>query len=390
MIAYNKIWLNNLRVQNDVKESLDRSFITAEEFKNIKDKYPVGFYTPGLFARIGLFILTLIVVTFADGILSLLFASSSDLFDTFGWVFFLAILSYIMLEVIVNSKHHYRSGVDDALLFITGLLSSVSFAMLFSHYNVVYYVPVSAAIFIFSLYFSIRFADMLMAALCCVALLAFIYFGWTNAVPAGMATIPFVIMLISGGLYWLSYKFSTGKKFIDYHNCFIVVQLIFLLSLYVAGNYYIVQTLSDEINGQAGKAIPFGAFFWLWTMLIPFAYLGWGIFKKDTILLRVGLVLIAAAIATFRYYCHVLPLDVALTIGGALLLGIAYAIMKYLKTPRNGLSYAEPETGQIMDNLKVESLIVAETFANVPSTPTEDRSRFGGGDFGGGGSSESY
>jgi len=95
MIAYNKIWLNNLRVQNDVKENLERGFITAGEFKNIKDKYPVGFYTPGLFARLGLFILTIIVITFAEGIISLLFASASDLFDTAGWVFFLAILSYI-------------------------------------------------------------------------------------------------------------------------------------------------------------------------------------------------------------------------------------------------------------------------------------------------------
>ena len=78
MIAYNKIWLTSLRLQNDVKENQNRGYITAEEFKNIKDKYPVGFYTPGLFARIGLFILTIIVVTFANGILSLLFASASD------------------------------------------------------------------------------------------------------------------------------------------------------------------------------------------------------------------------------------------------------------------------------------------------------------------------
>ena len=78
MIAYNKKWLTSLRLQNDVKENQNRGYITAEEFKNIKDKYPVGFYTPGLFARIGLFILTIIVVTFANGILSLLFASASD------------------------------------------------------------------------------------------------------------------------------------------------------------------------------------------------------------------------------------------------------------------------------------------------------------------------
>jgi len=205
-----------------------------------------------------------------------------------------------------------------------------------------------------------------------------------------MMTIPFVIMLVSGGFYWLSEKFSRQKKFIDYHNCLVVGQLIFLLGLYGAGNYYIAQTLGDTSNGQALKPVPFGAFFWLWTMLVPFAYLGWGVFKKDTILLRLGLVLIAAAIATFRYYYHVLPLDVALTIGGALVLAIAYAVMRYLKTPKHGFTYAEPETEQMLDHLKVESLIVAETFAKVPAAPSQEANRFGGGDFGGGGSSDSY
>jgi len=100
--------------------------------------------------------------------------------------------------------------------------------------------------------------------------------------------------------------------------------------------------------------------------------------------------LIAAAIATFRYYYHVLPLDMALTIGGALILGIAYVVMKFLKTPQYGFTYAEPDTEHAMDRLKVESLIVAEAFAKVPSAPAEHQDKFGGGDFGGGGSSSSY
>ncbi|HTD39701.1 MAG TPA: hypothetical protein VK671_03705, partial [Mucilaginibacter sp.] len=205
MIAYNKTWLANLRVQQEVKKQLNSRCITNAEFKSIQERYPVGFYTPGLFARVGLFILTFIVIAFADGILSLMFASASDLVETPGWMFFLAILSYVALEVMVNSKHHYRSGVDDALLVISGLLFAVGFAMLFSHYNNVYYLPISGAIFILNLYFSIRFADTLMGALCCAALLAFVFFGWTKVIPSGMATIPFVMMLVSGGLYWLSY-----------------------------------------------------------------------------------------------------------------------------------------------------------------------------------------
>ena len=125
-------------------------------------------------------------------------------------------------------------------------------------------------------------------------------------------------------------------------------------------------------------------------MALPFVYLGFGTRKKDVILLRTGLLLIAASVITLRTYYHVLPLDAALTIGGALTLGIAYALVKYLKTPRHGFTYDEPDDTHFMDHLKVEALIVAETFAKAPAAPAEDHIRFGGGDSGGGGSSGSF
>ena len=54
MIAYNKTWLANLRLQTAIKKELQHSNITDAEFKAIAEKYPVGFYTPGLFARMRL------------------------------------------------------------------------------------------------------------------------------------------------------------------------------------------------------------------------------------------------------------------------------------------------------------------------------------------------
>ena len=163
-----------------------------------------------------------------------------------------------------------------------------------------------------------------------------------------------------------------------------------MVTLYAAGNYYIVQTLSDELNGRPGASIPFGTIFWIWTILVPLIYVVLGIRKKNVILLRTGLLLIAFAVITFRNYYHILPIDTTLTIAGAVILGISYAIMKYLKTPKHGFTYAEPYEANIMDHLKVESLIVAETFSTTPTTPTDSGTKFGGGDFGGGGSSDTF
>ena len=389
MIAYNKTWLANLRLQMQVKKQLNKGCITDAEFSAIQEKYPVEFYTPNLFVRVGLIILTCIIVLFGSGLLTLM--TGFDAIDKAGWYFFLGVLTYIGLELVVHVKHHYRSGVDDALLFISGCMFSVGFTMMLFHNAVA--LPLSFFIFVISLVFTLRFTDMLMAAISCGAFFAFIFFGWMRIVPSGLNTVSFVMMLVSVGVYLAAVVGSKKASSVNYENCLIVVQVISLITFYAAGNYYIVQTLGGEFNStniSIPKALPFGGFFWAWTILLPFIYLGLGIRKKDAILLRIGLMLIATAAITFRTYYHILPVDVMLTIVGAVVLGIAYTIMKYLKTPKHGFTYAEQDDSNMMDNLKVESLIVAETFAKAPAAPANDGAKFGGGDFGGGGSSDSF
>src|SRR5271154_3251382 len=112
MIAYNKTWLNNQRLQMQVKKQLNNGRITEAEFNAIKEKYPVEFYTPNLFVRIGLVILTCVIVLFGSGLLTLM--TGFDAVDKAGWYFFLGVLTYSGLELMVHVKHHYRSGVDDA------------------------------------------------------------------------------------------------------------------------------------------------------------------------------------------------------------------------------------------------------------------------------------
>ncbi|MDN5288449.1 MAG: hypothetical protein JWR38_4723 [Mucilaginibacter sp.] len=385
MIIYNKTWLANLRLQATLKKDLLHGYITPAEFKSITEKYPVGFYTPNLFARIGLFILTCIIVLFADGFISLL-AESSRIVESFGWFFFLGLINYIGLELMVSGKNHFRSGVDDALLFISGCLFVTGFVILLSrHDDGTYYLPLSGIIFLLMLYLSIRFADMLASVVCCISFLAFMFFGWIKIVPAGLSTAPFAMMLVSGVIYWLSRINSKKEKFVNYDNVFVITQVVSLVALYAAGNYYVIQRLSSEMTDHTGP-VPFGALFWTWTVLLPFVYIASGIKKKDVILLRTGLLLITAAAVTFRNYYHMLPVDITLTIIGAVILGIVYAITVYLKIPKHGFTCAETEDGHLMDHLKIESLVIAETFSHAPSAPTDEGVKFGGGDFGGGGS----
>jgi hypothetical protein len=388
MIAYNKKWLANLRLKDVLKKDEAAGRITVGEFKAIMEKYPAGFYTPGILARAGFFIITCIVVLFGYGLIAIM-AASADVFDSPGFAIFLGIVSYAGLELMVNIKHHYRSGVDDALLFLSACMFMTGLTMAFSGFgNYGNYTALYGIAFLLLFGLGVRFSDMLMAAACCACFFAFIFSFWTRVIPSGMSTVPFTIMITAAGIYWLSYANRT--KFADHQNCLLIAQLVSLLTLYAAGNYYIIQKLSDELHGQVNSAVPFGSFFWVWTIMVPFVYVGFGIRKKDTILLRTGLLLTAAAVITFRTYFHVLPLDMVLTIGGALLLGIAYGIIRYLKTPKYGFTYAEPEDEYMIDRLKVESLLVAESFSSHATAPADNGVKFGGGDFGGAGSSGNF
>lgn len=387
MIAYNPTWLANLRLQNAVKNELQRGNIAGEEYKAIEEKYPAGFYTPNIFVRVGLFILTCIIVLFADGLLSLM--AASNIITTGGWFIFLGLLSYGGLELMISQNHHCRSGVDDALLYASASLFATGIAIfLYQNGNAMHYRALSAAAFILTAFLTVRFSDMLMAAACCLSLLAMIFFGWIK-LPAGLSTAPFIMMLASGAIYWTAKKYGGDALLINYHNCLAVIQVVSLAVLYAAGNYYVVQTLSGEMMGQTGP-VKFGVIFWIWTIALPFIYILSGIKQKDAILLRTGLLLIAISVLTFRNYYHILPADVMLTLAGALVLTIVYAISKYLKTPRHGFTNAEPDEINPMDSLKIESLIVAETFSHTGTAPVNDNSKFGGGDFGGGGSSSDF
>ncbi len=397
MIALNKEWLSNLRIQDEAEKYRDKGFISSTEFDVIRAKYPVGFYMPNVFVRGGLFILTFFVTLMGDGLLTLIATSGGgdSVVESPGWSLFLGVISYACLEGLIAAKKHFRSGVDDALLLVTALLfTGMVFSIAYKSGIGVEYRSqwISFGVFIFTLYFTIRFVDILMAGICCGAFFATIFFFWNNVGFGGLYTAPFIIILVSAGVYWLINPLGKKAELVHYEGCLLIAQIVSLIVLYAAGNYYIVQTLGGEMSpGQpANKPLPLGWFFWSWTMLMPLVYVAFGIKRKNMVLLRLGLLLVIAAVSTFRNYYHILPTDVMLIIAGALVIAVSWAFIRYLKTPKYGFIYDEPSTKTLLDHAQIESLITAQSVANIPAAPASSGSRFGGGDFGGGGSSGSF
>lgn len=395
MIIYNKTWLNNLDIQDQVNPSLAAGDLTKEEFKNIEKAYPVGFYSPNIFVRTGLFLLTCVIALFGGCLLTYicwnLVTSHSG-----AWVLFLALFSYIALEVVVKTKHHFRAGTDDALIWISGGLFCVAFTWLtftmdWDH-NTSMATAISIAAFtlFLSLFLTLRFADSLMALFCFLTALVLAVLLAIDQLSFGKEILPFLVMLLSAVVYYFSWSKISSPKFVYYQHCLRFLQTGSLLTLYLAGNYYVVQEMGNALYGYTSIGpykVPYPVFFWPWTILVPFIYTGLGLYKKNVILLRTGLVLIAIAAVTFKNYYHVLPIEGTLVLIGLVTLGGSYGVIRYLKTPKKGFTSEELSEDTIPGGINVESLIIATTQLD---TPTGTENRFGGGDFGGGGSSSNF
>lgn len=384
MIAYKHEWLDNLRFRKEILEALEENCITEEEYVSINTKYPVGFYTPNIFIRLGLFILTLIILLFSFGLLLLI--SSTNLDSGLGRLaIFFAVLCFVALELMINKKH-YCSGVDD------GLLWSGAFALLCGicmPYNFTE-LTICIIVFVISLLACVRYADKLMTTVAYFSMLGIVFYCCMEMGHYAKTVVPFVIMAISLLIYFIARHTKVKNHTIYYKDCLQTIEVVALLSLYAAGNYYVVRELSNEMFNmllQPGESIPFGWIFWILTILIPVIYLVRGVQKKDTILLRIGLLLFAAIVFTVRYYHTILPIETMMTIGGIILLAIAYGLMKWLHEPVKGFTSREIVTKNKNDIMQLEALILLQTFK--PGT-NSDTTKFGGGNFGGGGASGDF
>ncbi len=385
MIAYNKEWLNNLLLRQEVDNAFDEQCMDESERDTLYKKYGVGFYSPNVFIRLGLFFLTLVIMLFSFGLMIMIFLRDAD--DMFrGILIFFGISSFVALELIVKRKRHYRSGVDDALLWGGACALYVGICG-FDERSEVFYCILA---FLVSIYGWLRFTDRLMAAVGLLSLLGIIFYTSLELGNIAKTIVPFIIMAASAGVYFSVKKLYEKKTAIHYRQCLEMISIIALISFYAAGNYYVVRELSItmfHLDLQPGQSIPFGWLFWIFTFTIPLLYIARGLQKKDIVLIRVGLLLVAAIVFTVRYYYHILPVELIMLLAGILLLAIGYALTKYLHEPKYGFTFQELSKKDAAGKLNIESLLLTQTFANGPEVPD---TKFGGGSFGGGGTSADY
>jgi len=210
----------------------------------------------------------------------------------------------------------------------------------------------------------------------------------------GKAILPFTTMLFAAGFYFLT-KNLINKLTESYHYKGLLWANTFCLILfYLSCNYLVVRELSAELLGNEvlpGQDIPFSYFFYAFTFIVPAIYFVQAIRAKDRIMLWISFLAIAFSIYTIRFYYSVLPIEVALTLGGMVLFTIAYFSIRKLKNNEVGVTFKPDRINNSNALLNAEALIVASTFGLKPEAKiTESPMEFGGGGFSGGGSDGSF
>jgi hypothetical protein len=387
MIAYNNEWLNNLHVREQAGKAIDAGCISPEEKERVLTACPAGFYSPNIFVRIGLFVLTCIIVQFTLGLVAMLILSTASDGGLGGLLIVFGLLVYAGLELMV-SKKHYKSGVDDALMWMAGT-AFIGGANVLGNVS---WLANALIVMALSIYFFLRFTNAIMAAVSFMAFIAVVFLSFIKLGPIAKATTPFLIMIVAG-LLCLWIRQLLKKEYSRLYTAgLMVMQVVALVCFYVAGNYYVVREASIamfNLELKENESIPLGWLFWIFTIIIPLLYIGRGIQKKDALLLRAGLLLVAAMVFTIRYYYHVLPVETAMVLGGLFFIAVSYFVTRYLREAKHGFTHKEGNDAFFMDKLQVEGLVIAQTFGGQPPH-IDSGTQFGGGSGGGGGATGGF
>jgi hypothetical protein len=366
-----------------------RGLLTSVQQAAINAAHPSPYFQTANWIRVVLFTTT--VFAAATGMVFVGLATKFDL-SPFAYCILALIAFLVALELLIKHSRHYRSGVDNVLLY--GALLSWGFLISYTGRYIISGSLTSPTIWLWLLPMLVallaalvRYADPLVAATSFVAALALLANILLQS-TLGRLLLPFGLMAAAGALLLVLRRLPARLDYFYYHSAGLVLRTLGLAALYLAGNYLIVREGNTQLLGSGGPSgqIPLAPLFYIFTASIPLVYIGLGLRRHDRLLLTLGLLALAFSLFTLRYYRQLLPPEIAATLGGAVLLLGALVALRYLRTPRHGLTAAAD--AEATPHFNLESLVVAQT-AHAPSAP-ETGFEFGGGHSGGGGAEGSY
>jgi len=387
MIAHDKNLLDNLSLIEEANSLQSGGFISKEQNKIIKKNLSGFKRNDNILVRLGFFLLGSFLYVSVCGTFSLLGIDSGETFWNICFYLF-AIVGFVGSNVLANQKY-YAHGLDDAFNLGALLNLGIAIGITTDGYEIVIAFFIAIASFLMYL----RYIHLPSMLVFCLASSTVLFFGMFELGAIGKAILPFVAMLFSAGFYFFTKKILNNLNEDYYYKGVLLANSFCLVLFYLSCNYMVVRELSVMLLGNEifpGEDIPFALFFYAFTVIVPILYLVQALKTKDRIMLWLSFLAIGFSIYTIRFYHSVLPVEVALTLGGLVLFAIAYFSIKKLKDKESGLTFKPDRINNSNAFLNAETLIVASQFGLKPEATSESPMKFGGGDFSGGGSSGSF
>lgn len=387
MIAYNKEKLDNGILADEADSLFKGGFISKEQKKFIEKELSGLKSQNNILVRLGFFLLGCLLYGSVCGSISVFGLSAENAFFQICCYIF-AIVGFAGTELLANQNYH-NHGLDDA--FILGALLNVGVAIAVTTEG--YEIVIAFFVAIGALFMFLRYLHILSMLVFCLSATAFLFYGMFEFGDVGKAILPFVAMIFAGAFYFLTKKIMNRLTEHYYYNGLLLANSFCLVLFYLSCNYLVVRELSAALLGaqvKPGTDIPFAFFFYAFTFIVPIVYLVQALKTKDRIMLWISFLAIAFSIYTIRFYHSVLPIEVALTLGGAVLFAIAYFSIRKLKEKESGLTFKPDRINHSDSLLNAEALVVASTFGMKPEVKTDSPIEFGGGGFSGGGSEGNF
>jgi len=395
MIAYDKALLDNVYIDEEADRLKESGFIDQEQYKSISSQLPKLKSQNNLFIRVGFFILGCMLYSSICGFISLLGIGGMDNAYLF-FIYLFAIIGFATKEYMSREMKYVGFGLDDAFILGGILALLIAVGLTFEqNYNPNYLVVIIVMAFASSIAY-LRYLNLSLALLACVGITGSVAYLVFDYLIIGKTILPFVLLLFSGCGYFISKKKLQDLTLPYYYNGLKIAKGFCLVVFYLSGNYYVVRELNFSLSGEyyyngVSPEIPFALFFWAFTFIIPVVYLIFSLKNKDRIMLWIGFLALCFSFFTFRMYHHVLPPEVALTIGGLAVFTFTYFAIKKTKYSETGITFKADRFTDPNAFANLQTLVVASQFGIKQEVKVEESPmKFGGGGFSGGGSNGEF
>lgn len=390
MIAYNKKDLDHTYLLEEAQDLKNAGFVTSDQLKEIKTKFQGLKQNKNILLRIVFVFLGALAYASICGFLALIYfeSKSSSSFSENFFAILCAIVGFVGVEILIKQKQ-FGYGIDDAFLISAQIALLIFLGMLFDYRGEL---PISIGATIITCICFLRYLHVLTAL--CFAISLSLVFAYSSLEIGGWAQnfLPFTMMALAVAIYFLSKKYLGTTTKIYYNKGIKIINTYSLVLFYFSGNYLVVRQLSEEllrIEVMPQNDIPFAYFFYFFTFAIPVLYIYRSLIKKDRIMLWVGILTFCFSIYSFRYYHHVLPPEVGLTLGGVMLFTFTYFAIKKLEHKESGITFMEDKFDDSERLANLETLIATAQTGIKPQSQGSSV-ELGGGEFGGGGSGSEF